>query len=89
MSDAVMNLRHAVDAYVSLDTTTADRSRSKRRIKECADHGSLHQSGHNWCDRGWTISACYFDAGTLGSGRILASFHCLGIVDVASDMLNR
>ena len=28
----------------------------QRRIKEFVDHGSLHQSGHNWCDRGWTVS---------------------------------
>jgi len=37
MSDAVTNPRDAVDAYVRLDTT---------RIKESADHGSHHQSGH-------------------------------------------
>jgi len=54
------------------------------------DHGSLHQCGHNWCDRDWTVGlVCSFGAGTFGSGRILAPFHCLGTVDVASDMLNR
>jgi len=31
---------------------------------------------------------CYYFRYML-SGRILASFHCLGVVDVASDMLNR
>jgi len=33
-------------------------------------------------------SVCCLGADTLGIGRIL-SFHCLGTVDVASDMLNR
>ena len=58
----------------------------KSWVEECADHGSLHQSGHN---NGVIETARCFGTGTLGSGRILASFHCLGTVDVASDTLNK
>jgi len=57
--------------------------------REHANDGSLRQSG---LDMTGVIeikrqSVCRFGVGTLGIGRILVSFHCLGTVDVASDML--
>ena len=51
-----------------------------------ADHGSLDQSEHDWiwCDRDWTVVSVLLRCWYLVrySGRILASFHCLGTVDV-------
>jgi len=41
-------------------------------------------------NRDWTVVSVLLPWYNLGSGQILASFHCnLGIVDIASEMLNR